>query len=84
MNINAINNTGFKGYLQVNNKTKINTDTIQEIRKNPWNEKVEIWYQDEKYRLNYPKVQILNNADYQNVLNAYTAASQNPNVVIDI
>ena len=83
MNISAINNAGFKGYLQVNKKTNINTDSIQEIKKNPWNEQVEIWYQDEKARANYPKLVVVGN-NYQNVLNAYTAASQNANVVIDV
>ena len=84
MNINAINNTGFKGFLRVNKGTNINTDSIHEIKKNPWGEQVEIWYQNETGRESYPKLQILKKANYQTVLNAYTAASQNPKVVIDV
>ena len=87
MNIGTINNIGFKGYLAVKNGHKthhINTDTIQEIIKNPYNNNVTIWYQDEKDRADYPKVVILDkDNNYQNVLNAYTAASQNPNVIIN-
>ena len=83
MNI-GINNTGFKGYIVYNKEKAINTDEIHEIKKNPWEKQVEIWYQYRDGDVNYPKLEILKNVNYQDVLNAYTAASQNSKVVIDI
>ena len=83
MNINAISNAGFKGYMLYKGKS-VNTDEIQEIKRTPFRDRVDIWYQNKGEDINYPKIEVLHNVNYQDVLNAYTAASQKPNVVIDV